>query len=476
MKIFDYIFRGFGNSLGRILAYLVILVIGLLIFNKCDVYAYEFPDNDGIIGDIYYCTNPIVSGSNAEITPSCYSQEYFPHVHSITTRGFDKACTEKYYEHHAKQETDDKGTIINNTRIPIENWAYKEIYPSNYYLVNFKVSDFNNIEIKKGNWYVFDVYLTTFDSQNRVSIPSDKKLWKGGFVQYSYSSPAEYWSYGKNDWGSETSDIKKWWTNEYSENGVRYTHLYLMFQRNHDYNGAYKDYVSFYFMSTKDDINIMKYDFHSFSNENAASKFIDDQADWRANGDYRDETGDGTIYFDHFEEGVCEVTLPEDINNRAPKPWYEQVGDSIAHAFKNLFVPTEDMFNELIHDSQKLSDNFGFIGETVNFFIDLFTRVENTSRSRGCIRLPELTLKFGHIKGMKDFTLWSEVDYCVSDHGWFGKSAVVGTIRLVITMGAIIIFMRMALREFNFVLSKNNSQVASGVMTNVNDTVRSDSK
>lgn len=125
---------------------------------------------------------------------------------------------------------------------------------------------------------------------------------------------------------------------------------------------------------------------------------------------------------------------------------------------KGLFIPTDEQINDILDKSSDMAQNFGFIGQSVNFFIKLFTSLLSANQGSGCVILPELTLKFSESSlNMDDWTLWNERDVCFADHPWIGKTEIIDTIRTVTTLGLLILFLRFAVHEFDYILSKENS-------------------
>lgn len=126
---------------------------------------------------------------------------------------------------------------------------------------------------------------------------------------------------------------------------------------------------------------------------------------------------------------------------------------------KSLFIPSEQDLQDIIDDSQKISENFGFIGQAFSFLIDVFTNIVDLSRSDGCVALPDLTLKFGGILGMSDYTLWQEQNVCISQNPWFGNdSEAIDIIRFITTGGLVAAFVSFAISQFNQILSKEETE------------------
>lgn len=126
---------------------------------------------------------------------------------------------------------------------------------------------------------------------------------------------------------------------------------------------------------------------------------------------------------------------------------------------KSLFLPTEEQINEVLKKSSALAENFGFIGQSVDFMINIFSSFVLVPQSKGCVTLPNLTISFSKAKNlnMSDYTFWEEQDVCLDDHPWIGKVEVITVIRTILTISLVILFLRFAIKEFDYLLSKDNS-------------------
>lgn len=129
----------------------------------------------------------------------------------------------------------------------------------------------------------------------------------------------------------------------------------------------------------------------------------------------------------------------------------------LIEALKNLFVPTEEQLQEIITDSQELAENFGFVGETISFFIGIFTSLLGLSNGNGCINFPEFTI--GGTSLFKSITFWKAQNVCLADNPIL--SANITTIRTITSIVLVVLFVNFASREFWHVLNKTDSEEAS---------------
>lgn len=122
----------------------------------------------------------------------------------------------------------------------------------------------------------------------------------------------------------------------------------------------------------------------------------------------------------------------------------------------NFIIPNESQLNELLKESQKLSDNFGFIGQSVNFSYKLFSSFTNITQSTGCINFPDFTLDFTKFEpiGTK-ITLLENTNICLADNEWFGEETDnIKIVRIVTTISLVILFLNFCYKAFFNVLSK----------------------
>lgn len=130
----------------------------------------------------------------------------------------------------------------------------------------------------------------------------------------------------------------------------------------------------------------------------------------------------------------------------------------LVDGLKSLFIPTETQISEVIEDSKELSENFGFIGEGVNFSVQLFTSLLNVVQSTGCVDFPEFSLDFTNIDSIgHSVKFWDKKSVCLADNQWFGTdSNGIVVIRSVTTIICIVIFLNFCYRAFFRVLSKRS--------------------
>lgn len=127
---------------------------------------------------------------------------------------------------------------------------------------------------------------------------------------------------------------------------------------------------------------------------------------------------------------------------------------------KSLFIPSEDDLNEIINKSTELSENFGFVGESFNFIIRLFTSICGMINGDGCLMLPSLELKFGGILDLEDYTMYNEVNVCMSDNPWFGRDTeAIDIVRTITTGSLLCAYIGFAISQLNSILSKEDTDI-----------------
>ena len=120
---------------------------------------------------------------------------------------------------------------------------------------------------------------------------------------------------------------------------------------------------------------------------------------------------------------------------------------------KGLFVPTNEQLQEIINDSKDLTENFGFIGESMAFFINIFTSLLGMVNAEGCINLPEFTI--GATSLFDSHTFWQAQTVCLADN--VVLSSNIETIRTVTSIVLVCLFISFASSKFFSILSKNDS-------------------
>lgn len=127
--------------------------------------------------------------------------------------------------------------------------------------------------------------------------------------------------------------------------------------------------------------------------------------------------------------------------------------DGIKNMLMGIFVPTEEQLSDILDKSQNISENFGFIGQSVDFVVNVFSSSLKVLQQNGCVTLPELTLKFGGILNMSDYTVWHEQEVCMSDNKWFGKDTRgIEVVRLITTIILLSLLINFAYEESLYLL------------------------
>ncbi|MBQ8902332.1 MAG: hypothetical protein IJY87_04625 [Bacilli bacterium] len=126
-------------------------------------------------------------------------------------------------------------------------------------------------------------------------------------------------------------------------------------------------------------------------------------------------------------------------------------------ALKLLFIPTDSQIQEVIDESQNMAENFGFIGQIVNFVVEVFTSIISVVQSEGCIDFPELTLDFSNTPIGKPMTLWKGSRVCMAENAWFGTdSSSIQIVRTITTLTLMLGFVNFAYVYYFKVLSKED--------------------
>lgn len=128
-------------------------------------------------------------------------------------------------------------------------------------------------------------------------------------------------------------------------------------------------------------------------------------------------------------------------------------------ALKSLFVPTQEHLMDILEESQKLTENFGFVGESMNFFLNIFTSLLGLVNQNGCVNLPEFTI--GATSLFESHTFWQAQNVCLSDNTILSSN--IETIRTITSIALVCLFINFAARKFFSILSKNDNEVTSGM-------------
>lgn len=127
----------------------------------------------------------------------------------------------------------------------------------------------------------------------------------------------------------------------------------------------------------------------------------------------------------------------------------------LLEGLKSLFVPTQEHLMDILEESKKLTENFGFVGEAMNFFLNIFTSLLGLVNQNGCIQLPEFSI--GATSLFEAHTFWQAQNVCLSDNAIL--SANIDTIRTITSIALVTLFINFAVRKFFGILSKNDNEV-----------------
>lgn len=137
--------------------------------------------------------------------------------------------------------------------------------------------------------------------------------------------------------------------------------------------------------------------------------------------------------------------------------FFSDLLNGIIEGLKALFVPTDEQLLEIIDASKDLSENFGFIGEAISFFITIFTSLLGLVNANGCVELP--AFKMGATSLFKEHTFWEAQTVCLSDNVILSNN--IDTIRAVTSIALVCMFITFAASKFFSILSKNDNERAS---------------
>lgn len=132
--------------------------------------------------------------------------------------------------------------------------------------------------------------------------------------------------------------------------------------------------------------------------------------------------------------------------------WFKDLLSGLLEGIKALFVPSDDQLYEIIDDSSKLTENFGFVGESVNFFISIFTSLLGLVNANGCVELPEFSI--GKTSLFDEYIFWEKQNVCLGDNVILSKN--ITTIRTITSIVLVCMFINFASSKFFSILSKND--------------------
>lgn len=135
----------------------------------------------------------------------------------------------------------------------------------------------------------------------------------------------------------------------------------------------------------------------------------------------------------------------------------KKIVEFLVDALKSLFVPTDDQLYEIVNDSKELSENFGFVGQSMSFFINIFISLLGMVNANGCIEMP--AFKIGATSLFDEHIFWEARNVCLADN--LILNANINTIRTITSIVFVSLFVGFATRKFFSILSKSENEVNS---------------
>lgn len=437
MNIIKSIVNSFASTIGRILAYVLIIVIVGILFSSCDVKAEMLPDFDSMsLGNVNICSR--LTGS-ADITLSCYSSAY-----SIQATKYKTVVNGECVQAELGYAGNPYLLTLDNEKLTYFTFDVSSINPQE----TKPVSPFKGDRVYPGDWYVIDFYVTAFDDYTTFNIPSNKIHQFGGYVQNRYDNP-----YRINSNSAYPSPIDTAFRNVYKSENKAYTHLFYLFRLQDPPFSTTQlaNYITVPLSTTNlslTNVSLLGYRVQYIGDTQNALNFVTD------NHDHRYTDADEFIYFDSCS-GENPASPSDPINpgvvdkDECNGNLLCNIQNGIINSLLSLFVPKEEDLKALAVKSTELAENFGFIGETVDFFYKLIQSIISHSQQQGCVAIPGVTLKFSELKDldMTDYELMSKQTYCFVDHPWLGNEQLITVIRTVITLFFVCLFINRCVKE-----------------------------
>lgn len=136
--------------------------------------------------------------------------------------------------------------------------------------------------------------------------------------------------------------------------------------------------------------------------------------------------------------------------------FFDKLLTGIIDGLKSLFVPTDAQLLEIINDSKELSENFGFVGESVNFFLNIFTSLLGLVNANGCLELPKFEI--GATSLFDAHVFWNSQQVCLNDNVILANN--ITTIRTITSIALVCLFINFASSKFFNIISKVDSDDA----------------
>lgn len=425
------IFSSFFRTIGRIFAYIFLGFLLSLILNGCDVFA----------------------STDSGYSSYTHTAWYYRYIDD-TVEG---TCSSNYF--NVSDDTTSTDVVSDNTYFSLnDNTTYLNGQIKTDYIGKIRLRVFagSSYTWNKENLYTFR-FTFNFKNTDEDFLSKLKKY---------YTINAVYGNTSSADSGKSTDYISSfsWYWEKGSVDGryllyltvqpssnIKYIHFYITAENQSkayisqsvfgSYNMSYIKitYEEGVSAAIKEQTSIIQNKMNEFMS--IFQKNNDEIKDIYTNDtENSDGTCDGVICnLKKVVKGI--IDLPKTFVN------------SIIDALKSLFIPTSDQLYEIINDSKNLSENFGFVGESVNFFLTIFTSLLGLVESKGCIELPEFTI--GATTLFESHTFWESQNVCLADNVILSSN--IDIIRTVTSIVFVCMFITWAASKVYSILSKNES-------------------
>lgn len=233
---------------------------------------------------------------------------------------------------------------------------------------------------------------------------------------------------------------------DFDEAGELYAGSYLQFSFSGKYNAFYK--FSDAYLS---DVDVVTPLLNASNDSKKQQEIINKQTETNSKLDDVKSKQDEA---ENTRKGIL-ATIKDVLSNIINLP--KKIVEFLVDALKSLFVPTDDQLYEIVNDSKELSENFGFVGEAVAFFLNIFTSLLGMVNANGCIEMP--AFKIGATSLFDEHTFWEARNVCLADNAIL--SANIYTIRTITSIVFVSLFLGFAARKFFSILSKSENEVNS---------------
>lgn len=159
--------------------------------------------------------------------------------------------------------------------------------------------------------------------------------------------------------------------------------------------------------------------------------------------------------------------------------------DGLGNLFTYLLVPSDDQFEELIEDSADLAENFGFVGQSYDFAVELLSTFRNYSSGyyNNYLTFPEFSIPATSLTPEVVFWEDTKVNFVNNEllNKSVGATTVISLIRTITSFFIIGWFVSWGFKEFYRVMSKSTaiddgSDIASGMAQDVGERYNQESR